>query len=258
MHKRALAFATAFALLGVSSLAMYAKELRTEISGGEKVAILIMAKSAKRAVPLKDEDLAVREVPIAYVDDRFVRASDRAKVLGLKLERPLDPQQLLEWQDLSLAGLGQRHFGDLIQPGSRALTLNIPAQYMSVELIRPGDYVDLIGVLEEARGGSTESVVLLQKVLVLAVGAETTPTRETKSTGRESQLLTVSVSLQDSQTIALAIAKGPVIAILRSPSDPSVSMKVPIVKRVTAHEPTQAAVVTKAPEIPTKLEKAKN
>jgi pilus assembly protein CpaB len=253
MHKRALAFATAFALLGVSSLAMYAKQLRTEISGGEKVAILIMAKSAKRSVPLKDEDLSVREVPIAYVDDRFVRASDRAKVLGLKLERPLDPQQILEWQDLALAGLGERHLGGLIQPGSRALTLNIPSQHMSVELIRPGDYVDLIGVLDEQRG-MTESVVLLQKVLVLAVGAETSPTRETKSTNRESQLLTVSVSLQDSQTIALALAKGPVIAILRSPSDPSVSTKVPNLRHVTAHEPAPVAQVTK-PDVPQKLEK---
>ena len=253
MHKRALAFATAFALLGVSSLAMYAKQLRTEISGGEKVAILMMAKSGKRSTALKDDDLAVREVPIAYVDDRFIRASDRAKVLGLKLERPLDPQQILEWQDLALAGLGERHLGGLIQPGSRALTLNIPSQHMSVELIRPGDYVDLIGVLDEQRG-VTESVVLLQKVLVLAVGAETSPTRETKSTGRESQLLTVSVSLQDSQTIALALAKGPVIAILRSASDPSVATKVPVLKHVTAHDPVTVAAIAK-PDVPQKIEK---
>lgn len=255
MHKRALMFASAFALLGVSSLAMYAKQLKTEISGGEKVSILIMAKGTKRATPLKDEDLAVREVPIAYVDDRFVRASDRAKVLGLKLERPLDPQQILEWQDLALSGLGERHLGGLIQPGSRALTLNIPSQHMSVELIRPGDYVDLIGVLDEQRG-MTESVVLLQKVLVLAVGAETSPTREsTKTSGREAQLLTVSVSLQDSQTIALALAKGPVIAILRSPSDPSVSSKVPALRHVTAHDPAPVAAIAKAPEVPQKLEK---
>lgn len=249
MHGRAFLVATAFALLGVASLGMYAKQLRTEISGGEKVSVLIMSKGAKRATPLTDDDLAVREVPIAYVDDRFIRASEKAKILGLKLERGLDAQQLLEWHDLALSGRGDGSLGDRVVPGSRALTLHIPAQYMSVELVRPGDYVDLIGVLDEKKGFQ-ESVVLLQKVLVLAVGVETTPTHEAKANLREEQLLTVSLTLQEAQLISLAVQKGPVSAILRSPNDPTVQSNVGPIAQVTnrpaAHAPL-AAVTTQKP-----------
>lgn len=254
MNFRAFAIATAFALLAVASLAMYAKQLRAEISGGEKVPVLVMSKGAKRGTALSEDDLALREIPAAYVDDRVVRAVDKAKILGLKLEHAVDAQQVLEWQDLALSGHTDRTLAALVSPGSRGLTLHIPAQYMSVELIRPGDYVDLIGVVDEKRG-TTESIVLMQKVLVLAVGVETTPAHEiAKSTSREDQLLTVSVSLQDSQLIALAIQKGPVIAVVRSPEDPSVATKVPTMSRVTLREPapaTSAAPV--ASSRPTKI-----
>jgi pilus assembly protein CpaB len=213
-----------------------------------------MTKAGKRAAPLSDDDLAIRDVPIAYVDDRFIRAADKPKVLGLKLEHNTDAQQILEWQDLALAGRGERSLSDLVDPGYRALTLHIPPELMSIELIRPGDYVDLLGVLDE-RKGTTESIVLLQKVMVLAVGVETTRAHEAKTGGqREDQLLTIAVSLQDSQQMALAVQKGPVMAVLRSPGDPSVSSKVAAVTRVTPTPPVtaQAPIAIKDPK-PAKL-----
>ena len=258
MHGRALMVAGAFALLGVAALGMYAKQLRTEISGGEKVSVLIMSKGAKRAAPLSDDDLAVREVPIAYVDDRFIRAVDKPKVLGLKLEHALDSQEILEWQDLALAGRGERSLGDLIEPGYRALTLHIPPELMSIELIRPGDHVDLIGVLDEKKGVQ-ESIVLLQKVLVLAVGVETTRAHEVKTGGnREDQLLTISVTLQDSQQMALAVQKGPIMAALRSPGDPSVSAKLAAVSRITVRDPVAAAPIAPKDPKPINLAKVTN
>lgn len=236
LHTRAFLVAAAFALLGVASLAMYAKKLRTEISGGERVAVLILSKATKRSEPLREDDLAIREIPIAYVDDRFVRASDRPKVLGLRPDHDLDAQAVLEWSDLALSGANERFLATVVPPGSRALTLQIPAQYMSIELLRPGDTVDLVGVVDE-RGGSPQAIVLLQRVLVLAVGAETTPARDAKPKSREDQLLTISVTLQESQVIALAAQKGPVIAVLRNPGDQLVASKVPVVARITAKEP---------------------
>src|SRR5260370_806056 len=104
MHARALLVAIAFAVLGLAPLGMDAKQLRTEISGGEKVAVLIMSKAGARAAALTEDDLAVREIPGAYVDDRVIRASEKPKVLGLKLSHAVDAQQVLEWQDLALAG----------------------------------------------------------------------------------------------------------------------------------------------------------
>lgn len=242
IHARALLVAAAFALLGVASIAMYAKKLRQEISGGERVAVLILSKEVKRSEPIREDDLAVREIPVAYIDDRFIRASDRPKVLGLRPDRDLDAQAVLEWHDLALSGNRERFLSNLVPPGSRALTLHIPAQYMSIELIHPGDTVDIIGVLDEGRG-THQAIVLLQRVLVLAVGAETTPTHEGRTKTREDQLLTISVTLQESQVVALAAQKGPVIAVLRGPGDQLVASKVPIVSRITPRDPTPVPIV---------------
>lgn len=254
MHARAFLLAASFALLSVASLFMYTKKLRTEVSGGEKISIVIVTKAVKKGTLLADEHVAVRGVPAAYVDDRFVRASDRVKVLGVRADRDLEPQQTLSWTDLALAGDADRHLSQLVQPGTRALTLHIPAAYMSVELLRPGDYVDLLGLIDEQHG-NPQAVVLLQKVLVLAVGVETRPTRENRGNqvpAQRDQLLTISVTLQESQTVALAAQKGPVIAVLRSAEDPSIATKVPALSQVVIREPATAKL---APNVATKPEK---
>jgi pilus assembly protein CpaB len=254
MNKKPLLLALAFAFLSVVALLMYTKQLRAEVSGGEKVSILVVSKATKKGTVLEDAQLGVRDVPIAYVGDRAVRASDRSKVLGVRVANDLDPQQTLEWHDLALSkGDSDRHLSELVQPGTRALTLHIPPGYMSVELLRPGDYVDVLGVLEEQKG-APQAVVLLQRVLVLAVGTETTPRHETKGNKpgfaqKTDELLTLSVTLQEAQTIALAAQKGPVMAVLRNAADPSVASKVPTLSRVLVKDPeVRAAPKEAAPQ----------
>jgi pilus assembly protein CpaB len=255
MHARALLLATAFGLLGVGSVFMYTKQLRAEISGGERIAVLMLSKPAKKGSTLSDEQIAVREVPIAYLDDRIVRANDRPKILGVRLDRDIDPQQMLEWADLALDGAGERHLGDLVPPGNRALTLHIPANFMSIKLLRPGDYVDLVAIVNEDHT-APEAVALLQKVLVLAVGTDTTPAVNAKADGTRQidQLLTVSVTLQQGQAIALATQKGPVMALLRSPGDTSVASQIPALSHVVVHDPgPQKAAPPKEPTKPAEL-----
>ncbi|MDB4940622.1 MAG: Flp pilus assembly protein RcpC/CpaB [Labilithrix sp.] len=244
MNLKALLTAALFAALAVASLVLYTKRLELEVSGGERVSILMIAKPVKKNAILSEDALSVRQIPIAYIDDRMVRASDKPKVVGVRVEHDLDPQQLLGWVDVAVSGLEDRHLSQLVQPGTRALTLHIPQQYMSAALLRPGDYVDVLGILAEAK--TPQSVVLLQRVLVLAVGHDTTPSHEG---GRDmahpdtEQLVTIAVTLQESQTISLAATKGPVIAVLRSAEDQSISENTPPVTQL----PTQKENVTVRP-----------
>lgn len=249
MNIKALITATLFALLGAASLYLYTKRLEVEASGGERVSVLMVARPVKKGAVIAEDDLSVREIPIAYVDDRVLRTSDKPKVIGVRSERDLDPQQLVTWFDVAVSGYEDRHLSQLVQPGTRALTLHIPAQYMSIDLLRPGDYVDVLGVVEEKGSGSSapQSVVLLQRVLVLAVGRDTMPMHDPSSArSTEEQLVTIAVTLQESQTIALAAQKGPVIAVLRSPEDQSISENVPAITQL----PTKRENVTVKPLAP--------
>lgn len=244
MNVKALLTAALFAALAIASMVLYTKRLEVEVSGGERVSVLMIAKPVKKNTVLSDDALSIRQIPIAYIDDRMVRASDKPKVVGVRVERDLDAQQLLGWVDVAVSGMEDRHLSQLVQPGTRALTLHIPQQYMSAALLRPGDYVDVLGVVGE--GKTPQSVVLLQRVLVLAVGHDTTPAQEaTKdpSHPEAEQLVTIAVTLQESQTIALAAQKGPVIAVLRSAEDQSISDNAPPVSQL----PTQKENVTLRP-----------
>jgi pilus assembly protein CpaB len=249
MHLRALLLAGAFAFFGISSLFMYMKEVRLEASGGPRQSVIVVAREVSRNTPLTDADLATRSVPAAYVDTRMVRAQDRAKLLGIRAVRTLEPGQAVEWHDLAL-GTNDSVFGTRIPPGTRALTLHIPQQYMSSSLVRPGDYVDLLAVPEEQR--TAKAIVLLEKVLVLASGSDTSPTQHSTRDRQIDQLLTVAVTVREAQTIALATTKGPVIALVRPLDEMGNSGGLaPAITSVT--NPTPVGPKPLAPQIPKSL-----
>jgi pilus assembly protein CpaB len=99
-------------------------------------------------------------------------------------------------------------------------------------MIRPGDYVDVIGNLPGENGGPQQSVVLLQRVLVLAVGLETAPQALVDKNGSDSarnrdMVLTLSVDLQQTQLLSLAIEKGRLTVALRNPDDQRIVEGIP-------------------------------
>jgi pilus assembly protein CpaB len=159
----------------------------------------------------------------------------------VKTEHGLAPQQSLQWNDLAVSGYEDRFLSQLVQPGSRAFTIQIPQQYMSVHLIRPGDYVDIVGVVQEANEQS--SSVLLQKILVLAVNEATAPHEQGIT---NSQLLTLSLTIQETQTLALALQRGPVMPALRSDVETGTVQSIPGVKTVIAREARVRAPVAVA------------
>jgi pilus assembly protein CpaB len=241
MNRRALFIALVFSILGVVLLVLYQQRFIAEASGGEKIKILIAVKPIERGKPITDEVLAVREVPLAYVEDRAIKEVEKAKILGLRVGNTVQAQQTLMWTDIVTANEDRRDLSSLVQPGSRAVTIQMSSQNNSVALIKPGDYVDVFSVLEQgptnltmgtgmfgrqmsfSSSGQLFAVVLLQKVLVLAAGLETSPDAvEAKDKERFSasdSLLTLSLTVTEAQLIALASEKGRLAVALRNPED---------------------------------------
>ena len=73
MNRRALFVALVIGVLGVVLLLLYQRRFETEASGGEKVRLLFVVKQIDRNKPISDDMLAVREVPLSYVEDRAVK-----------------------------------------------------------------------------------------------------------------------------------------------------------------------------------------
>jgi len=239
MHRRALAISLLLALIGAALLVLYMRRFEREMSGGEPVELLMVIKPIERGAVLKDDMLAVRLVPAAYVEDRAVKAGERSKVLGLSTALAVNPQQTLLWTDLAIT-TEERDLSALVQPGRRGVTVHASVGSDDTRgnaLIRPGDYVDVIVTM--APKDQTEeraATVLLQRILVLAVGQETKSAASIEPKGRESafstrdKLLTISVSLQEAQLLALALERGRLSVAVRSPDDPWTQNDIPDVK----------------------------
>lgn len=232
MNRRALLIAAVLAAIGAVLLALYLQRFEQEASGGERVQVLMAIKPIKAGQVIKDDMLAVRDIPMAYVEDRAVRASERPKVVGLRVGNKVQAQETLFWTDLAIASDEQRDLSSLVQPGSRAVFVRAKSGDKSFALIRPGDYVDVIGNMSTGNGGTRQAVVLLQRVLVLAVGLETAPEAvadqdSNKDVATRDMVLTLSVSLQQAQLLSLAMKKGTLTVALRNPDDQRIVQGIP-------------------------------
>jgi pilus assembly protein CpaB len=224
MNRRALFIAILVGILGAFLMVLYQRRFELEASGGEKVRLLMAVKKIERGKPITEDLIAIREIPLAYVDDRAIRETEKTKILGLKVGNTVREQQLLLWVDLT-ANDEKKDLSALVLPGYRAVSIKATREESSSSLVKPGDYVDVIGVLGSTKelNEPKNAVVLLQRVLVLATGTDTSPdqakdTKESNAYVPESTL-TLSLTLTEAQVIALAAERGRLTVAVRHPDD---------------------------------------
>lgn len=222
MNRRALLIAVMVGIVGVFLMLLYQRRFELEASGGEKVKLLMVVKRLERGKPIAEDMIATREIPIAYVDDRSIRESDKNKVLGIRVGTTVREQNLLLWSDLATGSDEKKDLSSLVLPGYRAVSIRAARDETSISLIRPGDYVDVIGVLGAggALGDARSAVVLLQRVLVLAIGSDTSSDAvDDKPKYAAENLVTLSLTLSEAQVLALAAERGKIAVAVRHPDD---------------------------------------
>ncbi|MBX3193148.1 MAG: Flp pilus assembly protein CpaB [Labilithrix sp.] len=214
MKARPLFIGIACGLVAVAMLLVYLRRVEQDASGGTKVQVLVALEVIPRGRPVTEAMLGTRDVPRAYVDERVLRAGDRDKIIGLKATSTIPIQQSLVWNDVMAVKDDQRALSALVQPGNRATPIRVHITDV-LSLVHPGDFIDILCVCGDAK----ESTVLLQRVLVLATGMDTSGGANGKEMAQRATVLTVSVSLQESQLLAVAMEKGKLNAIVRNPND---------------------------------------
>ena len=220
MNKVALLVALGIAVIGGLLLFVYLQRFEQEASGGAKVRLIVAVKPIAAGQTLTEDMIATREVPQAYVEDRAVRDTERARVIGLRVATPLQVPQILMWTDLAIATDYRRDLSTLVQAGLRAVSVRATTDG-SFTLIRPGDRVDVIATMPQAQD-QRESIVLLQNVLVLAVGLDMgndPVVKVQQHQDRSDQILTLSLNVPEAQLLALATEKGRLSVALRNPDD---------------------------------------
>jgi pilus assembly protein CpaB len=232
------------AALGAASFFVYTRRFETETAGGQRVEVLVSARRIERGTPLTEDLLTTRSIPQAYVDDRAVRVGDREKILGLKTAELVGVSQTIFWSDVVTARDDRRDLSSLVQPGYRAVTAPFTAN-QAFTMIRPGDFVDVLSVVRRENSEVRDSIVLLQRVLVLATGTDTAQSRTSErskgatSAPQAAPVLTLSLNVQEAQMLALAAQRGALSVALRNPSDQRVAEGLPDIDSRVLDEPTQ-------------------
>jgi pilus assembly protein CpaB len=249
MKLRPVFFGLLIAGVGVALLALYMHRFEQEVSGGSRISLLVAVSPIERGKPITADMLGTRSVPQAYVDDREIRASEKERVLSLHAVNNVPVLQTLAWSDVIAASDDQRDLSTLVQPGNRGMPIFVQNEDI-LQLIRPGDFVDVLSVVGDAQ----EASVLVQRVLVLAAGVETSTDRSQDSKKARPRMLTLSVSLEEAQLLALAQSSGHLSIVVRNPNDQRVNENVPDVSRSALFDPVaRSAVQTSRHRGPVKI-----
>lgn len=210
MNIRALVLAVVFAALSGTLMVLYLRKVETETSGGAPVRVLMAVRPLEVGALVTEDMLTTRTIPQAWVETRAVREADKQRILGLKVEIAVKPQQTVQWTDLAITSGGERNLSDLIQPGMRAIGLRGSVEDQSFALVRPGDRVDVFATIPQSKDDTQRSnIAIAQNLLVLAVGVDTGGEAiGPRSADRRDTVLTVSAVVAQIQQIALATDRG--------------------------------------------------
>ena len=210
-------------IAGVS--AYYARDLMTDRVAEETQAIRVEAEQAMATVVVALEDIpfaapitrkmvAVQDWPRDALPEGAFQTLDA--VIGAGDEAPRSAKRAIAAGELLLAsklsGFGEKvTILQTLTAGTRAMTIEVNAVSGVAGFVKPGDFVDI--VLTENRSGDLRARTIMQNVRVIGVDQEY---GEGVETNRVARTLTVEVTPEDGQRLALAQRAGSLSLTLRT------------------------------------------
>ena len=230
------------AVLVVNLLKRAQKEVEQARKPSETVDVVVATRNLYMGLPIQEGDVAVRALAPEMVPADVVFTSVDQTVGRTPKERIL-ASEIVRSERLARreAGVG---LNAIITPGKRAISVAVKAEEAVAGFVHPLNYVDVIVVIKpddrETAQSRAIAKTLLQGIKVLAVGdtlggvggdeTETASAKKgqspaIKKTSKKSsatkgkRTVTLEVTLEEAEQIALAAAKGDIVLALRADID---------------------------------------
>lgn len=229
--------------------------------------VLVAKKDIPRGSSIDESAVESQVVPGEYIQPKAVSSLERT-------EGMVTLASISKGEQITLSKLGYaKQAGGLAEStpsGKRAITISVDAISSLGGMIKPGDYVDVLSMInvpvQSAEGkmmAQTMVMPLFQNILILAVGNDTgalrarsqdTGTSITEKSGA-SPLITLALSPQEANLIAFVSEQGKIKLVLRSPADSQIEQTQPVnietlfrylMPSATPQEVTAAAAQEKA------------
>ena len=181
----------------------------------EKVSVLVAKRNIGMGTLINDPEKFFEEKQFVRGEEpkKAIRNYDELK--NQRLNKPLSAEQFVTADDLwdkEKDGLAGR-----MRKGYRAVGLNVNAQTASGGFVLPNSHVDIVSVITDQKTNKTSSKIILQNILVLAV--DQLSSRPDDKSAVVANTVTVEVTPEQAQRLALAQRLGTISLILRAFDD---------------------------------------
>ncbi|MGA2965442.1 MAG: Flp pilus assembly protein CpaB [Terriglobales bacterium] len=176
--------------------------------------VVVAASDILAGAKLEARDVRVVTLPLSAVPPGAI--SDPAKVVGRGAVLPVSKGEFILPNKLASleAGAG---LPSLIPAGMRAVSVRVNDVVSVAGFVQPGTRVDVLATGNSANGTERQTVTVLENVRVIAVGGSLL---ERLTGGEQSApVITLLVSPDDAQKLALASQEGRIQLALRNPLD---------------------------------------
>lgn len=208
---------------GMGSREVEATEAEAPIAGEQ---VLVAARDVAQGAALAPGDLAVALFPTESVAPAFVRLSQQPSAQA-DLVGAVTRRALVQGEPITLATVvqpeGRGFMAAQLEPGFRAVAIEISGETAAGGYIQPNDHVDVIVTARvqrtdgSGRGEEVRSDIILQDIRVLALG-ETTQPQTTGSEGPatvEAAVAVLEMTAEDARILALGGEMGTISLALR-------------------------------------------
>jgi pilus assembly protein CpaB len=204
--------------LAIGLLVSYSvyNKLRDLSTGGRErmVQVLVAANDLQVGAKLGDRDVRPASFPMSSVPPGAFR--DPAQVHGRGVILPISRGDFILTNKLAADNAGSG-LPSMIPQGMRAVSVRVNDVVSVAGFVQPGTRVDVLATGSTASGNDRQTTTVLENVAVIAVGKNMD--RNGPPDAQPAPVITLLVSPDDAQKLALASQEGRIQLALRNPLD---------------------------------------
>lgn len=195
---------------------------------GEQV--LVVTRDVAQGAPLTPSDLGVASFPADSVSQAYVRISAQpsaqADYVGAVTRRPFVAGEPITAGSV-IQPEGRGFMAAQLQPGFRAVAIEISPETAAGGFIQPNDHVDVLVTHTPNGASQVRTDIVLEDVRVLALGENTQPqtTGEDGPAKINASVAVLELAAEDARALAMATELGDVSLALRGVQAETVGMR---------------------------------
>lgn len=188
----------------------------------KQISIPIASRDLVPGQKLSLDDISILKIKPELVDEKFkIESKGKQRIVGTQyltgrvLKSPIKAGKPFHTADLFASGMGPG-LSDILEPGSRAVTVAIHKIGNVAGFSRPGAIVDVLFRSDATDGIPETTITLLERVRVLAVGEIAVPGHKTDG---DEYSVTLEVSPEQGKVLKVVEDHGVLSLALRNPGE---------------------------------------